>query len=111
MKKEYKNELGQYHRIDGPAIEDSDGAKQWRINGKLHRTDGPALENNYSKYWFINGKLHREDGPAIEYSSDFSHSHEVSTGDKSWYLNDIQYGEEEFHQEVIKLKLKRLIEL
>jgi hypothetical protein len=101
MKKEYKNELGQYHRIDGPAIEDSDGAKQWRINGKLHRTDGPALENNYSKYWFINGKLHREDGPAIEYSD----------GDKSWYLNDIQYGEEEFHQEVIKLKLKRLIEL
>ena len=81
-------------------------------SGQLHRTDGPAVEwNNGDKWWFINGELHREDGPAIEYSSDFSHSHEVSTGDKSWYLNDIQYGEEEFHQEVIKLKLKRLIEL
>ena len=101
MKKEYKNELGQYHRIDGPAIEDSDGAKQWRINGKLHRTDGPALENNYSKYWFINGKLHREDGPAIEYSD----------GDKFWYLNDINYTEDQYNQEIIKLKLKRLVEL
>jgi hypothetical protein len=70
-------------------------------SGQLHRTDGPALENNYSKYWFINGKLHREDGPAIEYS----------TGDKSWYLNDIRYTEDQYHQEVIELKLNRLVEL
>ena len=25
MKKEYKNELGQYHRLDGPAIENDNG--------------------------------------------------------------------------------------
>ena len=72
------------------------------ILGKLHRTDGPAIEyNNGSRYWFINGKYHREDGPAIEYSN----------GNKYWYLNNIKYTEEEFHQEVIELKLKRLVEL
>ena len=77
--KEYKNDLGQLHRTDGPAVEYNSGSKEW----------------------YINGKLHREDGPAIEYSVDI----------KLWYLNGINYTEEEFHQEVIKLKLKRLIEL
>ena len=77
--KEYKNEKGQLHRVDGPAVE--------YING--------------NKYWFINGKRHREDGPAIEYNN----------GNKSWFLNDIRYSEEEFHQELIKIKLKRLVEL
>jgi hypothetical protein len=77
--KEYKNESGQYHRLDGPAVEFEDG----------------------EKWWYINGKRHREDGPAIEYSD----------GDKRWYLNDIRYTEEEFQQEIIKIKLKRLIEL
>ena len=72
------------------------------INGKIHRTDGPAIEwNDGGIEWWINGKRHREDGPACEYIS----------GDKYWYLNGINYTEQEFHQEVIKLKLKRLIEL
>ncbi|MFZ9907787.1 MAG: hypothetical protein ACO3FJ_08865 [Ilumatobacteraceae bacterium] len=77
--KEYKNESGQYHRTDGPAIE-------W---------------NNGDKWWFINGELHREDGPAIE----------CSDGSKEWYLNGIEYSEDQFHQELIKLKLKRIVEL
>ena len=79
MRKEYKNELGKYHRTDGPAIVYGYG----------------------DKYWYINGKLHREDGPAIEYRN----------GDKSWYLNDKPYSEEEYQQRLIKLKLKRLINL
>ena len=79
MKKEYKNELGQLHRTDGPAVEFSNGGEAWYINGKRHREDGPAVEYNY--------------------------------GEKSWYLNDIYYTEEEFHQELIKLKLKRLVQL
>ena len=79
MKKEYRNESGQYHRIDGPAVEYSNGSKEWYINGKRHREDGPAIEWN--------------------------------DGDKSWYLNDIEYSEEEFNQEIIKLKLKRLVKL
>ncbi len=46
-------------------------------------------------------ELHRLDGPAIEYSD----------GSKEWWLNGINYSEEELHQELIKLKLKRLVEL
>ncbi len=77
--KEYRNESGQYHREDGPAVEWSSGVKEWYINGLRHRTDGPAME--------------------------------FSDGSKLWYLNDIKYSEEEYQQEVIKIKLKRLIEL
>jgi hypothetical protein len=98
--KEYKNESGQYHREDGPAVEYNNG-KYWYINGLKHRTDGPAIENIYYKQWWINGKQHREDGPAVEWRN----------GYKEWYLNGIDYSEEEFHQELIKLKLKRLIKL
>jgi hypothetical protein len=77
--KEYKNQLGQYHRTDGPALIWSDGGKEWLINGKRHREDGPAVE------W--------------------------DDGIKSWYLNGIEYTEDQYHQELIKLKLKRLINL
>ena len=74
----YKNENGEYHRTDGPAIERSDGSKYWYLNGKRHRTNGPAVEyNNGTKEWWINGERHRTDGPAIEYSD----------GSKYWYLN------------------------
>ncbi len=46
----------------------------WRNNkGQYHNPDGPAIEteiihSNVEKYrgWFINGKRHRLDGPAIE---------------------------------------------
>jgi hypothetical protein len=53
----YRNELGQLHREDGPAIEWSNGRKYWCLNGKLHREDGPAIEYlNGDKEWFINDK-------------------------------------------------------
>ena len=77
--------------------------KEYKNNrGKYHRTDGPAVEcgNGYKK-WYIDGEKHREDGPAVEWIS----------GRKSWYLDDIEYSEDQYHQELIKLKLKRLIEL
>ncbi|MFZ9907786.1 MAG: hypothetical protein ACO3FJ_08860 [Ilumatobacteraceae bacterium] len=99
--KEYKNQLGQLHRTDGPAVEYSDGDRLWCINGKLHREDGPAVENNRYKSWFINGLRHREDGPAIEYSY----------GGKRWYLSDIEYTEDQYQHELAKIKLKRLIKL
>jgi hypothetical protein len=70
--------------------------------GLLHREDGPAREySNGTKAWFINGKLHREDGPAVEHGN----------GDEEWYLNGDLFYEEEYHQEVIKLKLKRILDL
>ena len=52
----WKNNLGEYHRIDGPALEYADGFKFWYVHDKLHRLDGPAIEYpNGSKYWYVNG--------------------------------------------------------
>jgi len=68
-----------FHREDGPAIECSDGRKEWRIDNKLHRVDGPAIEYaDGSKFWYQNNKLHRTDGPALEYAD----------GYKAWLIND-----------------------
>jgi hypothetical protein len=58
---------GQLHRLDGPAIENTNGKKEWYFNGKRHRIDGPAIENNGTKEWWVNGTRHRENGPATEY--------------------------------------------
>ena len=109
MLKEYRNELGQLHREDGPAYKD-DYIKSWWINGKPHRSwknfqqeDGPAIEySDGYKEWYINGKRHREDGPAIE----------LSNGNKWWWLNGLNYySEERYNEEIIEMKLKRLTEL
>ena len=40
----YHNERGDLHREDGPAIEYTDGSKEWCINNLFHRIDGPAVE-------------------------------------------------------------------
>jgi hypothetical protein len=73
------------HREDGPAIEWSDGGKEWCINDQHHREDGPAIEYaSGSKFWYMNGKLHREDGPAVEWSD----------GSKHWYFNDSLHRED-----------------
>ena len=101
MVKQYKNELGQLHREDGPAQEWDDGSKVWFINGLRHRVDGPAIEwSSGCKRWYINGKLHREDGPAVE-----------SYTGNIFCLNDKLYKKEEYEKELIKIKLKRLINL
>ncbi len=76
---EYINDRGEYHRLDGPAIE-------W---------------NNGDRSWWINGERHREDGPAVE----------TTSGYKAWYLNDKNYSEEEWKQEISKIKLKRILDL
>lgn len=78
---------GFLHREDGPAVEFTNGDKQWWIKGKLHREDGPAIEGgNGDKYWYRNDKLHRTDGPAIEPNS----PHRLPL----WYLNDKIYTED-----------------
>ncbi len=74
----WRNKKGEYHRLDGPAIEYSNGNKQWWQNGRLHRLDGPTIECvNGGKSWYQNGKLHRLDGPALEYAN----------GNKEWWKN------------------------
>jgi hypothetical protein len=54
------------HREDGPAIEWSNGDKEWYINGERHREDGPAVVRvNGTREWWIYGKRHRKGGPAV----------------------------------------------
>ena len=91
----YYNDAGQLHRIDGPAVEMSDGGKSWYQNGLRHRMDGPAYEcfdsfRYNSKYWYQNGKLHRIDGPAIE----------DTDGNTSWFINGKLLLEDDFNQAV-----------
>lgn len=55
--KVWRNKKGVLHRTDGPAAENTDGSKEWRLNGQYHRIDGPAIEwADGSKEWWINGK-------------------------------------------------------
>jgi hypothetical protein len=84
----YRNEQGQLHRIDGPAMEGADGSKAWYLNGQRHRTDGSAIEwaDGY-KSWWVNGQPHRPDGPAVEWAD----------GSKAWWVNGQRLTEEEFN--------------
>lgn len=70
------------HRLDGPAVENANGTKDWYVQGDLHRVDGPAIERaDGSKHWYVKGKRHRVDGPAIEYAD----------GSRCWYLEGKKY--------------------
>jgi hypothetical protein len=77
--KRYKNAFGLLHRLDGPAIEWTNGAKTWFKNGSRHRLGGPAVEGyDGAKIWYQEGKIHRSDGPAII----------SANGKKEWWLKD-----------------------
>lgn len=75
----WRNEKGEYHREDGPAIEYWNGDKEWWVDGKLHRIEGPACKycDGYKAY-YTNGLRNRIDGPAREWSD----------GRKEWYVED-----------------------
>ena len=48
------NDKKQLHRLDGPAIEWTNGYKVWFVEDKLHRLDGPAIEYaNGDKEWYV----------------------------------------------------------
>jgi hypothetical protein len=94
--KEWFNDRGQFHRLDGPAYERKDGSNFWFANGELHREDGPAGEyTDGTKMWYLNGKPHRLDGPAVEHAD----------GTKDWYINGRPYLKREFPLAVIELLL------
>lgn len=82
---EWVNELGELHRLDGPAVECDDGDKEWWVAGMRHREDGPAIEwSDGVKEWWVAGKRHREDGPAVIF------------GEKcKWFLNGIRFSSKE----------------
>lgn len=79
------NEAGQLHRESGPAVEYSNGQKEWWLNNQRHREDGPAVEFKCgTKHWYKNGLRHREDGPAVE----------LPDGKRFWYKNGKRYRED-----------------
>ena len=56
----YQNDL--LHRLDGPAVERSNGGRGWWLNGQPHRTDGPAFEMaNGTREWWLNGVEYTEE--------------------------------------------------
>jgi hypothetical protein len=85
IKKEYRDRVEYYNK-----------------QGQIHREDGPAIIfHKGGTMWLINGKYHREDGPAVVYSH----------GGVSFYLNNIRYLEQEWEQELTKIKLRRILDL
>jgi hypothetical protein len=77
--RKWRNAKGQFHRLDGPAIEYADGSREWWVDGQQHRNDGPAIDHaNGHKEWWVGGRLHRLDGPALEYAN----------GDREWFVDD-----------------------
>ena len=91
----YHNALGQIHRVHGPAIEYTNGGREWWQNGQRHRIGGPAVEySDGSKYWFQNGKLHRQDGPAVERPN----------GYRAWRINGKELTEPEWQQVVSSME-------
>jgi hypothetical protein len=82
------NDKDQLHRLDGVAIEYTDGTKSWWVNGKRHRLDGPAIEwASGTKEWYVDSKRHRLDGPAVEHAD----------GYKAWWVDDKKLTEKEFN--------------
>ena len=91
----YYTAQGQLHREYGPAIEYSDGGREWWQNGQLHRLDGPAIEQPYGfRAWYQNDQLHRLDGPAFEYSD----------GSKFWFIKGKELTEAEWLQQVASME-------
>jgi len=47
---------GELHRLDGPAVERTDGYKAWYCQNKNHRLNGPAvMRTNGDNSWWVNG--------------------------------------------------------
>ena len=56
----FLNKNGNYHRLDGPAIEWYYGANEFFKNGIRHRIDGPAYEYEDEKQFWFEGKQYNE---------------------------------------------------
>jgi hypothetical protein len=60
------DEQGHYHSFDNePSVIHYNGSKEWHLHGKFHRLDGPAIE-------LSNGStMHYVDGQFCEYGNRF----------------------------------------
>jgi len=56
----FLNKSGQYHRLDGPAIEWVFGANEYFKNEIRHRLNGAAYENKDEKQYWFEGKQYNE---------------------------------------------------
>lgn len=91
----YRNALGQRHRAHGPAIEYTNGRRDWYQNGQFHRLDGPAIEyTTGEKFWYQNDLLHRLDGPAVERPD----------GYRAWYIDGKELTAWEWQQAVASME-------
>lgn len=52
---ESEGKEGYLHRDDGPAVELTNGDKEWWVSGVLHRLDGPAIETEDEQEWWYKG--------------------------------------------------------
>ena len=75
----YLDDDGKDHSVDDlPAVEWSDGTREWRRHGELHRENGPAIEYPNGGYrWMKDGSGHRIDGPALS----------TPDGSRSWVVD------------------------
>jgi hypothetical protein len=100
---------GKHHRLDGPAAICGDGQIEYYVDGKLHRVDGPAFilkAKDYDNHrYYYEGKKHRMDGPAVEV---ISHKGVVVDYKNQWFINGIEYTEEDWLIETRRLKLENL---
>jgi hypothetical protein len=82
----------------------ANGDQCWYDDRDLyHRDDGPAIiyQNGYQLY-YQHGKLHRLDGPAVIHSDNHCKNYSYSAR-LEWYINGVNYSEEEFLR-IVKMK-------
>lgn len=76
----WRDENGNLHREDGPAVTFKDGTSFWYRNNELHREDGPAIiRPDGTKEWYLNHERHCDYGPAIIHRPDI-------IGGESWCI-------------------------
>jgi hypothetical protein len=108
------------HRLDGPALQTywSNGQKEyevWYRDGKYHRLDGIAYQRWYEngqkevEIWYRNDKYHRLDGPA--YQSWWCSDSVLYHTNPRWFINGIEYTEEEFNEYVKGLDSKEDLDI
>ena len=88
----YRNDAGQLHREEGPAVITAQGAVFWYQCGELHRVGGPAvIYSDGTKLWYQNNLLHREDGPAV-----------ILAGSHCWFLHGVEYSTERAYIDAVR---------
>jgi hypothetical protein len=89
---------GEYYRENGlHTKENMAGQKIWtNKKGKKHReNDLPAtIETNGNKYWYKNGKKHRD---TLDENNQVLPAIEYGSGTKCWYVNGKYYRENDLH--------------